>query len=179
MKLDIGFIVLCPDKDPYGLKHTVNSLHWVAMTPDVLCVVPGAIATKELTVMEQICPIYQGGDTITSLINMGMEKLQHDWGFILYSGSCLKTNLQRKLELFIKGDRDVLFPIVNRKTNFVEGSSNGILMSKKLFKDVGNFPSPRKSNGMLNDFEVAKLLWADEASRKGCQFKAVIGLKIC
>lgn len=179
MNLDVGFIVLCPDKDLPGLRSTVSSLQCEALSSDVCCVVPSDTTARDMQGFEAVCPTYKGKDTITSLINAGMQKLQHDWGFMIYAGSRLKTNLQRKLELFIKSDRDVMFPIVNGITNFVEGSSNGVLISKGLFKDAGEFPTIKRASETVNDFELAKLMWADEAMKKGCQFKAIAGMKIC
>ncbi len=173
MKLDIGFIVLCLNNNKFELKSTVDSILWSNGSHNHY-----GVATSSEG-LDDVCTVYEGSDTITSLINIGMQKLTNEWAFILYSGSRLKTNLQRKMCSFIKSNKDVFFPIVNGRTNFVDGSSNGIMVHRDNYREVGDFPVIKKHyESTLNDFEIAKLLWANTAISRGSQFKAVAGIKI-
>ncbi len=178
MELDLGFIVLCPDRDVRGLRSTVSSLSFCYHNADVFCMVDGSTTPKELKQMKEICPTYKGKDTITSLINAGMKKMKKPWAFIIYAGSRIKTNLPRKLEQFVQSEKDILFPIVKNKTGFADGSSNGILIHKDTFKEIGVLPKAQATEDM-NDFEVSKLLWECKAIEAGCQFKAIAGIRIC
>ena len=94
----------------------------------------------------------------------------------MFAGSRVKTNPIKKLSIFTKDKKDILFPIVNHKISFDEGSSNGILINKEFFNAVGEFPCIKGSN--FNDFEVSKFLWGCKALEKGAKFKAIAGMNI-
>lgn len=178
MQLDIDFIILCPNKNKLDLKNTVNSIRWSNKeNSQITCVVGQNCSKSEQQELEQFCPVVVGEDTITSLINKGLKEAKRPWVFILYSGSRLRTNLQKKLGYFVNQDKDILFPIIEGKTNFVDGSSNGILLNKDVFNKIGDFPI-MKSTEVSNDFEIAKLLWATNAIEHGCQFKAIAGIRL-
>ena len=86
--------------------------------------------------------------------------------------------VERKLRYFAESPKDVLYPVVGMKMNFVEGSSNGILINKETFKEVGEFPEHKMQKAGVNDFELAKLFWATKAIECGCKFKGIVGLRI-
>ena len=173
MKLNVTFIILCTEPSISDLKKTVDSINWTNSTSQII-----AVSCEKEERFKQICPTYYGKDTITSLINEGFRNIKTDWGVLVFSGSRIKTNLERKVGQFVKSYKDIFFPVIGRKINFVDASSNGILIHKKLFEEVGDFMAIRKSSFSLNDFEIAKLIWADTALSKGCQFKAIVGLQI-
>ena len=64
------------------------------------------------------------------------------------------------------------------KMNFVEGSSNGLLISKELFKKTGGFTEAKMYKQGTNSFELAKMLWAMNAMKHGSTFKGIVGLRI-
>ena len=177
--LDLSVVVLCPERNMGGLKGTVGSVkHHFYEGRDVICVTAGNATAEEVKEMKTFCPTYKGKDTITSLINVGMKKIKTEWGFLVYAGSCVRPYLERKLYYFVDSPKDILFPIVDRKMNFVEGSSNGILINKATFKEVGDFPEGVMYKAGSNDFELAKLLWTIDAMKCGCKFKGIVGLRI-
>ena len=61
-----------------------------------------------------------------------------------------------------------MFPVVDRIWNFVDGSINGLMLSKKLHEEVGDF-------GSGDNLQLTKLIWAHKAIEKGCKFKAIVG----
>jgi hypothetical protein len=177
-KLDLSVIVLCPERNIAGLKCSVGSIKRHFYDREIICITGKNATPDEMNNMREICPSYKGKETITSLINVGMKKIKSEWGFILYAGAYVRLYMEKKLCRFVESEKDILYPIVDRKMNFVDGSSNGILLNKTIFKEVGDFPDATMYKSGMNDFELAKLLWALDAVKHGCKFKGIVGLKI-
>lgn len=110
---------------------------------------------------------YKCNDKITSLLNEGMKRSTKDWVYFVYSSCRLRPKIDEKLSKFITSDKDILFPVVDRVWNFVDGSMNGILINKNFFNEVGPFVDE-------NDLKITKLEWADRAMSKGGKFKAIV-----
>ena len=176
--LDLGLIILCPDRNIGGLKNSTGSVRHHFYDRDCIAVAGSDVTKEELKEMSEYCPSYKGKDTITSLVNKGMRHLKHKWGFIIFGGSRVQPFVERKLATFAKKEEDILFPIVEKRTNFVDGSFNGVLINKDFFKKVGKFPEDSLQKEGVNDFEMAKLLWCVDAMENGAQFKGIIGLRI-
>lgn len=173
-----GFVILCPERNLGGLQNTVNSIRRTYPKSPHLCVVGKDAIKQELDEMSRFCKTIQGENTITSLINRGMAEVEADWNAIVFAGSWITSGLYRKFCLFVKDQRDILFPVVNRKTNFVEGSMNGLIVHRETFREVGKLPGIMHKTG-VNDLELLKLFWAIAAIDKGCHFKAIVGMKVC
>lgn len=177
--LDIGVIVLCPDRSLGGLKNTAGSVKHHMWDRECIAVAGSDVTKDELEQMEQYCTkAYKGKNTITSLVNKGFRHLKHEWGFIVFGGSRVQPFLERKFASFAKAETDVLYPIVEQRCNFVDGSFNGVLINKKFFKSVGKMPEDDLQKEGVNDFELAKLFWAADASAKGATFKGIIGMRV-
>ena len=56
---------------------------------------------------------------------------------------------------------------------------NGIFIHRKLFDEVGDFPSGEMQKAGVSDIELAKLFWANDAIDKGAKFKAIVGMRVC
>lgn len=175
--MDVGIVVLCPDRNPAALKNTVGSVRYSLYDRECIAVVPKAISPKEIIELKEYAPVYKGKDTITSLVNVGMKRLKQEWGFVVFAGSRVPRFAERKWLNFTKSDKDVLYPVVDMKCNFVEGSFNGVLFNKAFFKEVGDFPDVPMEKPGLNDFEFAKLLWATTALKFGAVFKGIVGMR--
>lgn len=176
--MDVGFLILCPDRSIAGLKNTLGSIHHHSYDRNAICVVGNDANEQDLKEFNEICVTQKAGNTITSLINLGMKEMKHEWAFMLFSGSRIPHYLEKKFELFAKCETDVLFPVVDHKYDFVEGSFNGVMINTKFFKKVGDFHSANMHKAGLNDFEFSKMLWAVNAINKGVTFKAIVGMKI-
>lgn len=170
--LDYGFIILCPDSNTALLKSTVSSI--TARHPDkkFLGVSAASLSAKECKELKKFCDIYKGGSTITSLINTGMEKTKSEWNFILLAGAIVRRKINERFSYFVDNEKDVLFPIVDRKTNFIDATLNGLFINKKTWDLVGSMDN----DGPL---DFVKCLWAAKAIDLGVKFKAVAGAKIC
>lgn len=175
--MDVGFIVLCPDRTLDGLKNTVRSIKYQSET-ECIAVVPQDTTSQEMKEFKVICPsTYKGKDTITSLVNVGMKRLKHEWGCLVFADSRISLYLDRKFK-FATSEKDVLYPIVEKKAGFVDASFNGVLINKVFFKEVGDFPTHTIQRKDLNDFEMAKLLWGLDAIDKGVVFKGIVGMRV-
>lgn len=180
--LNYGFIILSPDRDIGRIKTTINSLKRHA-PKDFSCVVTCPKNTKpdEFKEMKEICPsCHRGRNTITSLINKGMQKGHKEWNLIIIEGAVYRKGVAEKYMRFIETEKDILFPIVmdydrsgnviNTHSNFMDSSINGLFMHYNTFKDIEPFGD--------NPLDIERLLWASEAIDKGYKFKAVLGTKI-
>lgn len=174
-----GFVILCPERNLGGLKNTVKSLKQAYPGSPYLCVVGNDATKAEIAEFNLVCDTFKGKDTITSLINLGIKKSKIDWNVLIFAGSWLRPSLHRKFDLFVKSEKDILFPVVDRKTNFVDGSMNGIMLHKKTFQEVGEFATAPMQKAGSNDLELIKLFWTLDAIEKGCTFKAIMGMKVC
>ena len=176
--MDITFLILCPDRNIGGLKSTRGSINTHSWKRKMLAVVGDDATDTDLQELNRISPTIRAENTITSLINYGMEKIESEWAFILFSGSHIPPNLEKKIAQFAKKETDVLFPVIDRKCDFVSGSFNGVLINKKFFEKVGDFATSNMQKVGMNDFEMAKLLWALDAIEQGVTFKAIVGMKV-
>lgn len=178
--MDLGFIILCPDRNIGGLRNTLLSISHNSYNRESLAVVGSDATATEIKTMKEICPIHKGKETITSLINTGMKKLKHEWAFLMFAGSRVQPYVEKKVEQFATTEKDVLFPVVDRRFDFVSGSFDGVIINTKFFQEVGDFPDITilKEEGSINEFEMAKLLWSVSASHKQAIFKAIVGLRV-
>lgn len=178
MDVDLGFIILCPDRNTGGVKNTCGSIRHHSYNRDVICIVGSDATKKEIEEMNEMCPTYKGKDTITSLVNKGFYHLKHEWGLLLFAGSRIQPFLERKISTFINSTQDILYPIDINHLDFVSTSFNGVIINKNFFKEVGKFPESKMEKDNMNDFEFVKMLWAVDALEKGAKLKGILGIKI-
>lgn len=174
-----GFLILCHERKLKALTSTVNSIKACFPGHPHLALVGNDATKEEITQFGQLCEVHKAKETITSLINLGMKKSKIDWNVIVFAGSWLRPGIHRIFNTFAKSEKDILFPVVDRKTNFIEGSMNGIMIHKKTFKEIGDMPTMHKVDEDHNELEWIKTFWALGAIDKGCTFKAIIGTRIC
>lgn len=176
--MDIGFIILCPDHNYVGLKNSAGSIKYHCYGREYVGVVGSDATANDIKEMKDICPVYKGKNTITSLVNVGMKKIKHEWAFIMFGGSRVFRYIERKFTTFVKSNKDILYPVIDRKCDFVEGCFNGVLINVDFFKEIGDFPEAVAEKQGFNDFEMTKLFWSVDAIDKGAIFKGIIGMHI-
>lgn len=164
--LDCGFIVVCPDANVAHLACTARFLNNRYASRPFIAVTNGP--TDELS---KICPSHRGGLCYQSLFNLGFRHATAPWNFVIAAGGPVPKNLDQKFSQFIESDKDILYPIVERRTNFVDATMNGLLIHRDTYRLVGNL-------GESNPLEICKLLWATDALALGCKFKAVAGCRV-
>lgn len=160
--LDLTVVILSIDGDPSKIEKTYVSSNFLCEKYPCIGVIPKDRAVKGLS-----CQVYNGGDCVTSLIDHGMQKVKTEWALFVFSGSIIKKKIDKKLSLYVETKKDVLFPVVNRIWNFIDGSMNGLLISKEFYSQVGEF-------GSGNTLQNTKILWAERALEKGVRFKAIV-----
>lgn len=177
-QLDYGCIILCPDADVNALKLTLKSINNHSLLP-CIAVIPKGIKRERIDELKKMCEVVRGKSTYTSLINAGLKKLKQEWGFILLSGSIVKSNVWLKYSKFIKSKTDILYPVsridengsVAFKTSFMDCSLNGLLINTSMMKEVGEMPEK-------GDLEESKLYWAYSAIKHGCKLRGILGNRI-
>lgn len=170
--IDYGFVILCPEHAVNLLKCTANSIKTRYKEIPYICATDNSANTEDLKEMKAICPTYKGKNTFSSLINIGMKNAPAEWNFIICAGANVTWGISEKFAYFIESENDVLFPIADKKYNFIEATLNGLLINKKTWKMVG----PMENEG---EIEMVKAIWGCKALEKGVQFKAIAGAKIC
>lgn len=169
--LQFGFIILCHDDSSALAKTTIKSLIRNYPKQSCLCMVNGKFPKDQQSEIEKICLVQKGKQTFSSLINKGMKKTQADWNFIVMAGAWCRDGLDVKFSRFVDNEKDILFPIVEGKTNFVDATLNGLFIHKQTFSEIGPWPE-------IDSFEECKIIWGHAAIQKGCRFKAIYGPKI-
>lgn len=160
--LDLTVVVLSIDGEPSKIEKTYHSSKFLCEKYPCIGIIPKDRTTKTLS-----CPVFNGGDCVTSLIDIGMNHVKSEWAFFVFSGSIIKKKIDKKLSSYVESKQDVLFPVVNRIWNFIDGSMNGLLISKEFYNQVGEF-------GSGNTLQNTKILWAERALEKGVRFKAIV-----
>jgi len=176
--MNVGFIVLSPDRNVAGLKNTIGSIKMRSYNRDAICVVGNDATSKEIKEMKEFCPTFKGKNTITSLINIGLKKCSWDWACFVFGGSRIPRCLEKKWNNFCKEETHVLYCLAEGKNDFVHGCFNGVLINVNFFNKVGQFPEISMSKQGLNDFELAKLMWASDALSHGVIFKGILGARV-
>lgn len=170
--LKCGFVILCPEHTIGLLKTTANSIKVRYPELPLIFATDDTATAADMKEMKEICPTYKGKATFSSLINVGMRHAPAEWNFIVCAGATLRWKMDERFAYFVDSEKDILFPIAENKTNFVDATLNGLFINKKTWKEVGEMAD-------VGTFEAIKLMWAIEAIDKGVKFKAIAGSKIC
>lgn len=168
---DYGFIILCSERRINLLKTTVNSIKHRYEKVPYICVTDDSAKAIDLKEMKTVCNTFKGKNTFSSLINVGAKNAKTDWSFIVFAGSTVGPKLNEKYSIFIEDEKDIVFPIVDQKYDFVNGSLNGLFFHKNAMKEIGNIDE----QGSL---EFVKTMWAARGIIKGYRFKAIANIKI-
>jgi hypothetical protein len=169
---NIGFVILCPECNLGGLKYTSTSIKFEFPKCKFITMVGKDAPKDEILEMSKHSRIIRGGNTITSLIDKGVEEMKSEWCMIVTSGSMIRPNTIKKYNYFLRGQKDILFPVMDRKYLFDEATINGILINRNTYKDIGELGDDDP------DIQRVKLAWASKALDKGCKFKGIVGAKL-
>lgn len=168
--IKFSIIILCPDCSTGALKTTTDSIK-LAFSDVPYYAVVGENA-KPIMELSKYCPVHKGGETITSLIDEGIKHSTTDWNLVVMAGSWLREHVVWKYQYFARSEKDILYPVIDRKIGFDEASINGIYINKIAMKEVGDFGDEG------TDIKIVKLFWALDALKKGYHFKAIVGAKL-
>jgi len=180
-KLNFGFGILAPEQNIGAITCTIRSIKNNFPGAPFICVVTSNISSDSMKEISEICTVYKGKNTITSLMNTAMRMGHKEWNLLVMEGAIVISGIVGKFSIFIEEETDVLFPIVmeyNRKgepeiikNRFPEASLNGTFIHQQTFKNIGDFPDHES-------IMESKLWWAGQAIDKGTRFKAILGTKL-
>jgi len=169
--IDCGFVIICQNDNIGQINTTINSIRSNYADNKFCCV----FLEHHYSALEKRfkdLTVFKSEGSIMSSINAGLEQSLCDgWNFLIMSGTWVRNSLDRKYSCFLENEKDILFPVIKRKMNFVDGSINGVLIHKKSFKDIGKFNSK-------SSIDICKLYWANEAIEKGYRFKGIVGITL-
>jgi hypothetical protein len=165
----VGFVILCPERNWGGLKVSALTARDTFPTADVVCCVPADTTDAEVEEFSTVSRVTRGGQSITALINRGVAEVAGEWAFVFMAGNPVRESVLRKYERFVRSDRDIVYPVVNRQWEFPTASINGLLLNRRTARAVGPFAEKE------DDLRLVKLFWALDAIENGCQFRALVG----
>jgi hypothetical protein len=168
--LKYGFIILCPNLNTGHIRNTIGSTDICYPDAKTVVIVPTDCNKEDLESLSKLKKTYKGGKTIASMINAGMKHASIEWNFILFPKGWIKSRIDIKYSYFVESEKDILFPIVNRKLTFDKADINGLFIHKKAFQDIGDFPD-------MDNLDISKLIWTTNAIEKGYKFKGIVGAK--
>ena len=79
------FVILAPEHSKNLINITYNSINYHYPDSSSITVIDSKATKEETAEIKEICPVYKGKDTITSLINVGMLHAPSDWVFLIFS----------------------------------------------------------------------------------------------
>lgn len=164
--MNLGIIILCPEANYGTLKFTCNCIK-AELNCSFIAITKDKVFEEDLFDLKKYSPTFRGGNSTTSMINEGMKRLNTDWKLVVTSSSNVKYSLWKKYQKFLKEEKDILYPVIHKKWKFYDISLNGLLIHKKAFTDIGDFPN-----------EEPLLTWASNAIDKNYQFKAIVGARL-
>ena len=170
-QLDFGFVVVSPTNNLGLLKTTMNSLARSYGSRPCVTVVPGDVTGADLKDL-RCGPVVNNEGSLASQINAGIAKATwKEWCMVIQAGTWVRGLLDVKFSCFVESSKDILFPVIDRITNFVDAGWSGVFIHKQAFKALGPFPD--------NDPEEwCKLLWVTEAIKQGYKFKGIVGASL-
>ena len=162
--------MICANGNIRTLRNTIRSIQ-INYSMPCIAIVDKTIYKKDTDELKKLCPIYKGKETITSLINCGFKHSFPEWNILIYSGNWIRGGLNRKYSLFIEDEKDILYPIINRQHDFIDGSLSGLMIHRKMITQIDKFSE-------ANPMDICKLMWALSAYEKGAKFKPILGVQI-
>lgn len=169
--LEYGYVILSPDGNPKYVEITVKSIRRIYDDAKIICVIQDGVVRENEEEIMGICDVLRGEGTYTSLITKGMQNPTSEWNIIIIAGNIVTKRIQDKYSYFVEDERDILFPVVDRKWNFVDGTINGILFHRNANSEIGDFPR-------LDSLQECKIAWASLAMEMGYRFKAIVGARL-
>lgn len=170
---DISFVILLTEFRFGGLNTTASTIKSNFNNPDCLCIVPQKSNANDLKTAKNICNVFEGGNTISSMINTGVEKSKKPWSLFIMSGSLIKYNPVLKYQRFLKSNKDVMYRVVDKSHwKWEDASIHGLLIHKNALNEIGTFPENEES------LQKCKLLWGAKAIQKGYKLKGLVGVKL-
>lgn len=169
----VTFLILCPELNIGGLRSTVNTIKNNFPDAPHVCMVGDNAKSEDILEIGKMCDAVKAGTTITSLINTGVKNTKTKWSFVIMAGCFARVSMFKKYNIFLKDKKDILYSVVDRNAwLFPDATINGMLLSKSMLDEIGDFPDDAHS--IIN----SKTWWSAKAMEKGYSFKGIVGTKL-
>jgi hypothetical protein len=175
--MELGFIILNPERDVSHLRHTWASVRRHYYGSEMVHILPKEADARDMKEHKELCPsTHRGGETEISMINKGFQKSKSEWCVIVKAGSQLRGDMNFRFATHMTDEKDIFFPIaVGTATDFIDASMNCLTINREFFKEIGDFAENTMWKSSEPDFNMFKMLWAGDALAKGGTFKAILG----
>jgi hypothetical protein len=166
-KVKLGFVILCPNLDIRQLENTIESIKTYYSDSSILVVLSVKHDPKHITKVRNLAQLVVAEDNLIGMLNKGLElSICSEWNIIIRNLRWINSNLERKFFNFMESDKDIFFPITRKNWNFTKFDLNGLLLHKKAFTEVGEFPS-------YDYMDESKIMWAGRAIENGYKLKGI------
>lgn len=184
MKNNFSLVLVSNSYHSSKFKFTANNIKSKYKNFDFYTVVSENLALDSNIISEikNICgsEVYDGGNTITSLLNKAFLSGESGWKIIIMEGSHVPFNLVKKISKFIESETDIIYnilpsrdrnnKIISLNKSILDCTLNGLTIHQETFKKIGKFSE--------NPLEISRTLWSIEAIEKDCKIKGVLGLNL-
>jgi hypothetical protein len=164
-KLDMSLCVISVNRTVQEINKSFESAFYLDYDcGKILCVKPDFDTTG--VDLENV-KVLRHGESMTEMVDFACKNSVTEWIYFIFAGTKLAKKIDTKNAMHVTSHKDILFPVINRRWNFVEANLNGLLLNKNFHEEVGDF-------GAGNDLMVTKLIWADKALQHGAKFKGLV-----
>lgn len=169
---DLGFVIICPERNWGGLRASAASVRQACPGADLVSVVPDSATDAEVAEFSTAARTLRGRGTISGLMNVGLGAVRGRWRLVFVAGNTVREPVLRKYDRLLGSDKEVVFPVIDRRWTFDAASINGLLLPGRAVEEVGPFSETEE------DLATVKLLWAATAIEKGYGFRALVGVRV-
>ncbi len=170
---DLGFVILLTEFRFGGLRATTSTIGSNFNNAKCICVVPGGSDKEDMRTAKSICPLVEARETISSMINAGIEKSQKPWNLIVMSGNIMRYKPVMKYGNWMDSPKDIMYRAVDKTHwRWEDASIHGMMIHKEAMKEVGAFPEDEES------LPMCKLIWGATALEKGYKLKGLVGIRL-
>lgn len=169
---DLGFVILLTEFRFGGLRATTATINSNFQNAHYICAVPEQSDENDIKIAKTICPIVKGKNTISSMINAGIEKSEKPWNLVVISGNIIRHKPVTRYEKWIDSKKDIMYRVTDKiHWRWEDASIHGMLIHKEAMKEIGGFLEEES-------LPMCKLEWAARAIDKGYKFKGVVGIRL-
>ena len=100
--LDYGYVIITPENNPDFVKITVGSIKNIFPYAKIIAITRNDIDHVAENKIKQICPVFKGENTYTSLITEGIKNPPSEWNLHVMAGTHFENKIQKKLKFLFQ-----------------------------------------------------------------------------
>ena len=169
---DLGFVILLTEFRFGGLRATTATINSNFNNARYICSIPADSNEGDVKIAKTICPIVKGKNTISSMINVGIEKSERPWNLIVMSGNIIRHKPVMRYGRWIESKKDIMYRVTDKvRWKWEDASIHGMLIHKDAIREVGDFLEEES-------LPACKMEWATRAIQKDYKFKGIVGVRL-